>query len=107
MVYPNVKIFLAYMLLRPFFEPPENEADLMDAEKWKLNMDGNWFPGTFSDDSQLLSSESHPHLRLEECLVSIPEMYPGDTVWWPTDVSPLLKAIYFRVSEETTVDNYW
>jgi hypothetical protein len=90
MVYPDVKIALAYMLMRPFFDPPENEADLMDAEKWKLNLDSNWFPGTFSDDSQLLSSESHPHLRLEEYLMRDPKMYPGDTVWWHTDVSSRL-----------------
>jgi hypothetical protein len=54
------------------------------------DLDSEWFPGTFSDDSQLLRSESHPHLRLEECLVSIPKMYPGDTVWWHRDVSPLV-----------------
>lgn len=86
MVYPNVKIPLAYMLLRPLFEPPENKEDLMDAEKWTMNLESNWFFGTFSDDNQLLSSESHPHLRLEECLVSIPKMYPGDMVFWHTDV---------------------
>jgi hypothetical protein len=89
MVYPNVKTPLAYVLLRLFFEPPENKMDLMDAEKWAMNLEGNWFPGTFPDDSQLLSSESHPHLRLEECLVSIPKMFPGDIVFWHTDVSQL------------------
>ncbi|KAE9369071.1 DUF1479-domain-containing protein [Stipitochalara longipes BDJ] len=86
MVYPNVKAVLAYMLLRPFFAPPENEKDLMNAKKWTMDLESDWFPGTFSDDSQLLSSESHPHLRLEECLVSIPKMYPGDTVFWHTDL---------------------
>jgi Gig2-like len=81
MVYPNVKVALAYVLLRPFFDPPEKSQDLRDAEKWKLNLQRSWFPGTFSDDSQLFSSESHPHLRLEECLVNIPKMYPGDMVF--------------------------
>jgi hypothetical protein len=90
MAYPNVKIPLAYMLLRPMPEPLEKKEDLMDAKKLKLNLDSVWFPGAFSDDSQLLSSESYPHMRLEECLVSIPKMYQGDAVWWHTDASLFL-----------------
>jgi hypothetical protein len=88
LLYPNAKIVMAYILLRPFFEPPTNDADILDAEKWRLNLESSWFPGTFADDSQLVSSNSHPHLRLEECLVSVPRMFPGDSVWWHTDVSP-------------------
>lgn len=29
----------------------------MDAEKWTMNLESNWYLGTFSDDSQLLSIE--------------------------------------------------
>ena len=36
--------------------------------------------------SLLLSPESHPHLRLEECMVSVPKVNPGDTVFWHCDV---------------------
>ena len=36
--------------------------------------------------SLLLSHESHPHLRLDECVVSVPKVNPGDTVFWHCDV---------------------
>ncbi|KAL3481568.1 hypothetical protein BJX99DRAFT_218516 [Aspergillus californicus] len=87
MVYPNVKTAVAYMLLRPFFKPPVGPADVEDAEKWTLDDSTGWFPGTFKPQSQRLSRSSHPHLRLEECLMYVPKVNPGDTVWWHCDVS--------------------
>lgn len=86
MLYPNVQSVIAYVLLRPFFAPPADIADVMDASKWSFDANGAWFPGTNKLDSQRLSRLSHPHLRLEECLVHIPDMAAGDTVWWHTDV---------------------
>ncbi|KAL6243499.1 hypothetical protein RBB50_009492 [Rhinocladiella similis] len=86
MLYPNIKWAMSYVLLRPFFRPPSDEADIMDATKWTFDAEGSWFPGTFRDDSQLLSPSSHPHLRLRECMVGIPRMAPGDTVWWHADM---------------------
>ena len=32
------------------------------------------------------SPELHPHLRLDECMVSVPKVNPGDTVYWHCDV---------------------
>ncbi|GAD97004.1 hypothetical protein NECHADRAFT_55518 [Paecilomyces variotii No. 5] len=84
LLYPYVGTVIAYVLLRPFFVPPQEE--IMDASKWTFNPDNGWFPGTHKEDSQYLSRGSHPHLRLEECLVHIPEMNPGDTVWWHCDM---------------------
>lgn len=92
MLYPNVSSVIAYMLLRPFFSPPEEEDDLLDASKWKFDPASTWFPGTEKDESQRLSPSSHPHLRLRECVSYIPKMNAGDTVWWHTDVSRRLIA---------------
>ncbi|KAJ4256144.1 hypothetical protein NW762_009220 [Fusarium torreyae] len=86
MVYPNLKSVIAYLLLRPFFNPPQDPNDIMDAERWTLDESTGWFPGTTKPDSQRLSRSSHPHLKLEECLVHIPEVQPGDTVWWHCDL---------------------
>ncbi|KAL2206098.1 DUF1479-domain-containing protein [Sarocladium strictum] len=86
MVYPNVKTAIAYVLLRPFFTPPSNPDELMDPEKWVLDDKTGWFPGTTKPDSQRLSRASHPHLRLEECLVYMPKVEAGDTVWWHADL---------------------
>ncbi|GKT67286.1 DUF1479 domain protein [Colletotrichum tofieldiae] len=86
MLYPNVKTVIAYVVLRPFFSPPKDESDMMDASKWAFDGKSPWFPGTTVLDSQRLSTSSHPHLRLKDCLVHIPSMGPGDTVWWHTDM---------------------
>ncbi|KAH6886861.1 hypothetical protein B0T10DRAFT_563095 [Thelonectria olida] len=86
LLYPEVKAVVAYLMLRPFFAPPANNEDVMDAEKWTFDPQSNWFPGTIMEQSQRLSPSSHPHLRLQDCLVYIPEMKAGDTVWWHTDM---------------------
>ncbi|KKY20013.1 hypothetical protein UCRPC4_g04278 [Phaeomoniella chlamydospora] len=85
MLYPAVKWAIAYVMLRPFFKEPAEE-NILDATKWTFDLENPWFPGTFREDSQLLSPSSHPHLRLKECMVNIPQMYPGDTIWWHADM---------------------
>ncbi|KAH8590336.1 hypothetical protein B0O99DRAFT_552441 [Bisporella sp. PMI_857] len=85
LLYPNVSVVVAYMLLRPFFRPPADKSLIMDPTTWTLD-ESDYFPGTFKPHSQRLSRSSHPHLRLEECLVHIPKMQAGDTVWWHCDV---------------------
>ena len=50
------------------------------------------FPGISSNPSGggytslLLTPESHPHLRLDECMISVPKVKPGDAVFWHSDV---------------------
>lgn len=89
LLYPDVKTAMAYVILRPLFDAPEDECDIMDATKWTLNAERGWFPGTWRQLPQIVSPASHPHLRLEKCLVDIPTMRPGDTVWWHADVRSL------------------
>ncbi|KAF3154541.1 hypothetical protein EYR41_001048 [Orbilia oligospora] len=86
LLYPNVATTIGYMLLRPFFNPPENDADIMDASKWSFDESSCHFPGTEKDQSQFLSRSSHPHLRFEECMMHVPDIQPGDTVWWHSDL---------------------
>ena len=86
LVYPNIKWVIAYVLLRPFFKPPQEESEILDPTKWTFDPETPWFPGTLRASSQMLSLNSHPHLRLRDCLVHIPLMEPGDTVWWHTDM---------------------
>lgn len=84
----EIKVVTAYMLLRPFFKLMEGkEGEWEEGENWEID-ESAWFPGTFRWDSQLLSRESHPHLRLEETLRSVPDIRAGDTVWWHADVCP-------------------
>ncbi|KAK4946420.1 hypothetical protein LTR10_014619 [Elasticomyces elasticus] len=86
LLYPNISTVMAYLLLRPFFKQPPTEEDVLDASKWTFDAENAWFPGTFKEQSQRLSRMSHPHLRLEDCLVHVPPLKPGDTVWWHADV---------------------
>ncbi|KAF3903202.1 hypothetical protein ABW20_dc0101765 [Dactylellina cionopaga] len=96
LLYPNVKTTIGYWLLRPFFCPPADEVDIMDASKWKFDNSGTggYFPGTMKPDSQRLSRSSHPHLRLRECLVHAPDIQPGDTVWWHPDLCHAVDPIH-------------
>ncbi|KAF2715557.1 DUF1479-domain-containing protein [Pleomassaria siparia CBS 279.74] len=81
MLLPDVKVVMAYNMLRPFFRaPPPGDGDWEEAEKWVLDDSTSSFPGQRRWDSQLLSPVSHPHLRLEETLVSCPLVRPGDIV---------------------------
>lgn len=86
-LYPFVAAVTAYVLLRPFFKPPSDPSKIMDADAWVFDPDGSWFPGTQKELGQLLSPSSHPHLHLKECMLPIPALDPGDTVWWHSDVS--------------------
>jgi hypothetical protein len=98
MLYPNVSAVIAYVVLRPFFSPPSDSDEIMDATKWTFNSELSWFPGTMKDQSQRLSIYSHPHLRLQDCVQYIPPMNPGDTVWWHTDVSfQLFRPCWFQI----------
>lgn len=86
MLYPDVKTASAYMLLRPFFKPPPDENDIMDATKWTFDSESAWFPATPKPHSQQYSRASHPHMRLEDCVVHVPQIQAGDTVWWHSDM---------------------
>ncbi|KAL4876921.1 hypothetical protein BJY04DRAFT_222597 [Aspergillus karnatakaensis] len=102
MLYPNIKTVIAYVLLRPFFQPPaDTSVDVMNPENWTLDDSTGWFPGTFKPESQRLSRASHPHLRLEECLVYAPEVRPGDTVWWHCDLCHAVDTEHFGVNNSS------
>lgn len=89
--YPGAALTISYILLRPFFrevKPVEDfatEAEYLAADNWKFNPDTEYFPGSLSISSQHLGVKSHPHLRFKSRLVSIPDLNPGDTVWWHCD----------------------
>ncbi|KAH6719744.1 duf1479 domain-containing protein [Leptodontidium sp. MPI-SDFR-AT-0119] len=84
MLVPEIKSVTAYMILRPFFKAPED--GWTNPGNWEVDEETGWFPGTYRWDSQLLSPASHPHLYLEKTLMSVPDMYPGDTIWWHADM---------------------
>ena len=67
-VLPLLPESTAYWMLRPF--QPDVPADV--------------FPGAFPGKAFHISPTWHP--LLHSALVSIPEVGPGDSVWWHADL---------------------
>ncbi|OBZ72402.1 Uncharacterized protein YbiU [Grifola frondosa] len=93
-VFPNVGLSNAYTILRPFFTPVDSgSTDSFDLAAGNLvgcyisNPD---FPGIYSMGSGFTgprpNPETHPHLRLNETMVSMPQVCPGDMVFWHCDL---------------------
>lgn len=82
--YPSVRLGVAYVLLRPFFRPPEDGS--LDPERWVLDLDSPSFPGAWEGQSQQVSPGLHPHLELDKTLTLTPVVNPGDAVFWHSDV---------------------
>ncbi|KAJ3490842.1 hypothetical protein NLI96_g1126 [Meripilus lineatus] len=109
-VFPNVILSNAYTIMRPFFRPKvaQDDPNLLIPENWEfgksrpnhvagLPEDGllsdishHDFPGIYSLGEGFIgprpTTESHPHLRLDETMVSVPKVYPGDMVYWHCDL---------------------
>ncbi|KAG2121235.1 DUF1479-domain-containing protein [Suillus clintonianus] len=78
-VLPMLSLATAYIMLRPFFRPGPAGGE------WELDLESSSFPGSVPGKGQELNEETHPHLRLGETMTSIPEIQPGDQVYWHCD----------------------
>ncbi|KAI0941545.1 hypothetical protein AcW1_003415 [Taiwanofungus camphoratus] len=86
-VLPMLSLSTAYIMLRPFFRPrPGLRTPSLRAEDWELDLDGTLFPGSVPRKAQELNAATHPHLVLNQTLISIPRVEPGDQVYWHCDV---------------------
>lgn len=97
MVNPLLQLATSYYLLRPFFksfnEPNtmfagEYNPDFLAPENWKLLDEGEMtsaLQGASLGHSQELNSVLHPHLELNQTMVHIPQIKPGDFVAWHCD----------------------
>ncbi|KAI0076408.1 DUF1479-domain-containing protein [Panus rudis PR-1116 ss-1] len=89
---PFLSLATAYIMLRPFFRlRPDRKhtngtAIPLEADAWEVNLDGTEFPGSMMGKAQQMNEETHPHLRLDKALVSLPEIQPGDQVYWHCDL---------------------
>ncbi|CAL1716090.1 unnamed protein product [Somion occarium] len=91
-VFPDVLLSNAYTILRPFFRPKlesEKEEEL-DSSNWEYDISSPDFPGIYSIGRGFAgprpNTKTHPHLKLDEAVVSIPKVYPGDMVFWHCDL---------------------
>lgn len=83
-VYPALREATAYVLLRPFFRPllPPEVPGYLAPDNWVLDVESAAFPGATLGKTLELTSESHPHLRLDRCMVPMRTVRPGDYVLW-------------------------
>jgi len=84
-VVPLVKESSTYMLLRPYLEDVSND---------------DMFCGAYFGKQHQLTEKWHKPLL--DCLVSIPKVQPGDTVWWHPDLIHAVEK-YHRGKENASV----
>ncbi|KAH7917897.1 DUF1479-domain-containing protein [Leucogyrophana mollusca] len=90
-VLPMLSLATAYTILRPFFRPRVSLSGLrgpqsLAAEDWELDLDTPSFPGSVPGKTQEHNEHTHPHLRLDKTMVSVPTIQPGDQVYWHCEV---------------------
>jgi len=89
LVNPLLKQATAYYLLRPFFSPKESSPtseNFLDSDNWRLEtQSSSALQGANPGHGQELSDLLHPHLKLEQSMVHMPRVNPGDYVAWHCD----------------------
>lgn len=89
LVNPLFKLATVYYLLRPFFEPRNEDREasgFLDKENWELEREtSSVLQGATMGCTQELSEALHPHLELSRTMVHIPDVRPGDYVAWHCD----------------------
>ncbi|TRM65073.1 hypothetical protein BD626DRAFT_240198 [Schizophyllum amplum] len=91
-VFPDILLSNCYIILRPFFKPlvDPTSPDALDAKNWAFDITSPNFPGIYERDGGYggprPTERFHPHLALDKTMISIPDVKPGDAVFWHTDV---------------------
>ncbi|KAG0659617.1 hypothetical protein C6P46_005108 [Rhodotorula mucilaginosa] len=91
-VFPDVNLATAYVMLRPFFRPRRGREGRLGFDDWEIDLESTNFPGSVKGKGQELSDQTHPHLRLNETMVSVPKVAPGSQVYWHCDVIHAVEA---------------
>ncbi|KAH9847534.1 DUF1479-domain-containing protein [Lenzites betulinus] len=107
-VFPSVHLSNAYILLRPFFSPrDEKSAESFDPADWKFDISDPDFPGIYALGQAFIgprpSTKKHPHLRLDETMVPVPKVYPGDMVFWHCDVVHAVEQEHVGKADSTVM----
>ena len=95
-VLPSLSLATAYIILRPFFRLASSASysrpeDIpLEADAWVLDLDNPRFPGSTLGKSQVITPVTHPHLKVDKTVVSIPPVEPGDQVY--CEFHPLSEA---------------
>ncbi|KAI2607829.1 DUF1479-domain-containing protein [Hypoxylon sp. NC1633] len=110
MVKPALKLSTAYLLLRPFFRPIK-EVDHVSLDEY-LAVE-NWefagadmtseLQGATQGHGQELSAALHPHLDLENSMIHVPSVKPGDYVVWHCDTIHAVDKVHKGISDSSVL----
>ena len=89
----------AYFLLRPFFEPKAvgevNGSAFLEPNNWRFEATTtSALQGAVPSHCQELDPILHPHLKLENTMVHVPQVRPGDYVAWHCDTIHAVDKIH-------------
>ncbi|KAI1774595.1 DUF1479-domain-containing protein [Hypoxylon cercidicola] len=93
---PMLQLTTAYLLLRPFFSPRfKSGPHFLHEDNWNLHVHANSvIQGAVPGCIQELTDALHPHLRLNQTMVPIPHVGPGDYVVWHPDAVHAADAVH-------------
>ena len=119
LVNPLLSLATAYMLLRPFFAPKSapagypsgnatqdelSDPSFLAASNWTLESPtSSWLHGANPGRGQELSPSLHPHLRLNETMVHVPHVEPGDYVAWHCDTIHAVDKTHSGTSDSSVM----
>ncbi|KAK7968675.1 hypothetical protein PG988_007748 [Apiospora saccharicola] len=108
MVNPLLRLATAYMLLRPFFEPVSSSSSSsakLDEENWRFCGDSmtSGLQGAEPGFGQELSTALHPHLDLDQTMVHMPPVEPGDFVVWHCDTIHAVDKVHTGPSDSSVL----
>ena len=101
-LFPDLLLSNAYILLRPFFSPIKPASEFQDREEflapenWRFDNSSTQFPGISMIEGRMFSgqdldSETHPHIRVDATMLSVPKVNPGDMVFWHCGTSAAIE----------------
>lgn len=110
MVNPAAKLSIAYVLLRPFFQPIKDvdsvsSDEYLAAENWKFagSEMTSELQGATPGHGQELNAVLHPHLDLEHTMVHVPPIKPGDFVAWHCDTIHAVDKVHIGKSDSSVL----
>lgn len=118
LVNPLLAKATAYYLLRPFFSPRRgvesgaqttseaisSSSDFLASGNWIMDSKASsWIQGATPGHGQELSQLLHPHLKLQQTMIHVPKVNPGDYVAWHCDTIHAVDKVHAGKFDSTVM----
>ncbi|ORY15672.1 hypothetical protein BCR34DRAFT_477570 [Clohesyomyces aquaticus] len=120
LVNPLLAKATAYFLLRPFFSPRRgvesgaqtaseaitNSSEFLASDNWvmdPISKQSSWLHGATPGHGQELSHLLHPHLNLQQSMIHMPTVRPGDYVAWHCDTIHAVDKVHAGKSDSSVM----